>query len=66
MAYCKNILIYYNNLSVAVYVPVVGGQNLILAAAVQSLGRAIFNIQSTMVECRDLHHTLHSQYSVIY
>ena len=33
------------------------GQNLILAAAVQSVGRAMFNIQVTMVPCsqpRDL------------
>lgn len=32
-------------------VPVEGGQNLILAVAVQTVGRAIWNIQATMVEC---------------
>ena len=32
-------------------VPVTAGQNLILAAAVQSVGRALFNIQVTLVGC---------------
>ena len=32
-------------------IPVVGGQNLILAIAVQTVGRAVWNIQATMVEC---------------
>ena len=34
-----------------VSVPVTAGQNLILAAAVQSVGRALFNIQVTLVGC---------------
>ena len=45
----------------SVYVPVSGGQNVILAAAVQSIGRAMFNIQITMVECNNLQESLHSQ-----
>ena len=32
-------------------IPVVGGQNLILAIAVQTVGRAVWNIQATMVDC---------------
>ena len=40
-----------------VSVPVTAGQNLILAAAVQSVGRAMFNIQATMVGCS--HHRHH-------
>ena len=46
----------------SVYVPVSGGQNVILAAAVQSIGRAMFNIQITMVECTNMQESLHSQY----
>ena len=44
------------------YVPVKGGQNLILAAAVQSLGRALFNIQITMVECSYLQDNFYSEH----
>ena len=36
---------------IVVMIPVVGGQNLILAIAVQTVGRAVWNIQATMVEC---------------
>ena len=33
-------------------VPVEEGQNLIMAVAVQTVGRAMWNIQATMVECK--------------
>jgi len=36
----------------AMMIPVEEGQNLILAAAVQTVGRAVWNIQATMLDCR--------------
>ena len=47
-----------------VSVPVTAGQNLILAAAVQSVGRALFNIQVTMVGCSHHRHLLLSEKTV--
>ena len=44
------------------------GQNLILAAAVQSVGRAMFNIQVTMVEggcSQDRQHVLSEKTAVV-
>ena len=47
-------------------VPVEGGQNLILAVAVQTVGRAIWNIQATMVECQHVIQEWAGKKTVIY